>query len=130
MTARRLLEMIAEHAPGAGGLPVMFTSYVQRPSGAWEEHGSCEPITSVRVLHDEVLLIRESECPPMSVDILRSALTTLSEAEREFTVDTCEPPIETEEYGPVHIDLPVNGVSLDNVRQRLLLVYASKQGHA
>jgi hypothetical protein len=125
MTLRRLLEFIDKDASGIGAWPVMFASLRLSAAGVWEDSSECEPITSVRVCDDEVLLIRDIAQSPLSVEQLRADLTQLVADHGDYTVDTCEPPIEMEEYGSVHIDLPINGVVADNARQRFLIVLAS-----
>jgi hypothetical protein len=129
MRLRRLVEMIQEDSAGAADWPVMFAAYRQSPSGEWEEQdiGGREGVTGVDVdnLAQEVLLIRDSTCPPLTVSNFEERLLGLMVSHGDFTVDTCEPPIVVDEDDSIRIDLPIEGVGRDDGRSCYLVVFAS-----
>ena len=110
--------------------PVFFTAYRESPPGEWQEVGGPrEPVTTVQVEieSEEVLLVRDSTQPPLTVSSLEDRLSGLMERHREFVVDTCEPPIAVDGFGSLHIDLPVVGAGRDDGQGCYLLVYASSK---
>jgi hypothetical protein len=128
MKLRRLVEMIREDRAGADDWPVLFTAYTKSAAGEWREVGGVrEPVTSVRVAieAEEVLLIRDSTQPPLTVSSLEVKLSGLLACHGEFTVDTCEPPIEMDGIEVIRIDLPITGAGRDDGRSCYLVVFTS-----
>ncbi len=126
MKLTRLLEMLRQDGGGADAWPVLFTGYKKRSSGEWKEVGGRDAITSIQLDHDacEVLLIRESGNPPLSLMTLDNTLAELAPQFGDYTVDTCEPPIDVE-GAPFHVDIPVVGAGRDVANRCVLVVYAS-----
>jgi hypothetical protein len=117
MKLHRLVEMISEDYAGAEGWPVWFASYIERPTGEWEETDVREAVTTVQVdvPAKEVLVIRDPTRPPLTLSSLHRMLSELTACHGEFDVDTCEPPIEVDgfEGGGFRIDLPIVGAGRD-----------------
>ena len=127
MTLARLLEMLREGGGGAEGWPVLFTAYKRQSSGEWREVGEGrEAITSVELDCDarEVLLVRNSGMPPLSLIALEETLAELISQHEDFTVDSCETPMDVDGT-PFRIDLPVVGAGRDVANKCVLVVYAS-----
>ena len=126
MTLTRLLEMLRQDGGGADAWPVLFTGYKKQASGEWKEVARRDAITSIEVDHDarEVLLVRESSKPPLSLMALDNTLAELAPQFGDFTVDTCEPPIDVE-GAPFRVDIPVVGAGRDVANKCVLVVYAS-----
>ena len=134
MKLQRLVEMIHGDLGGAEQWPVYFTSYLQNTSGEWREvDGVRQPITSVRAeeaeeaAESEVLLVRNSDQPPILLEDLIEEIGRLLPRYIEFTVDSCESPIVLDDGESVRIDVPVVGADvtirtvaiLSFLRQRL-----------
>jgi hypothetical protein len=134
MKLKRLIEMIQQDSAGADEWPVLFTSYFQSAAGEWQEvEGVRQPITSVKVeeaedaAESEVLLITDSEGSPLLLAQLMEELAELLPCCGEFTVDNCDTPIELDDGGTIHIDIPVCGVGRDEKKRCYLILYASKE---
>jgi hypothetical protein len=128
MKLQRLVEMLRQDRNGAEEWPVLFTGFKQHPSGEWQEvGGDREAITAVEVEEgaNEVLLIRDSDCLPLSLSSLEQKLAGLIPRHSDFMVDTCQTPIVVDGQS-VHIDLPVVGAGRDEKNRCYLLVYASR----
>src|SRR3954454_4540125 len=100
MKLRRLLEMIRNDNEGAEKWPVLFSSFKQDSVGKWHEVANVrQPITSVQVdlSAEEILLITDSDSPPLSLEILVDELDRLSSCYGDFAVDCCETPIVLDE---------------------------------
>lgn len=129
MTLTRILEMIRGDIWGAEEWPVLFASFKQDSAGELHEiEGVRQPITSVAVEEGakEILLIMDSDSPPLSVARLEEELAVLMSCGSEFTVDCCETPIPMEDGGTIHIDIPVVGAGRDENQHCFLVVYVSK----
>lgn len=107
MKLHRLLEMIRQDRDGADEWPVFITSFRQTSTGEWHEvEGVRDPLGAVVVdeAAEEVLLIGNSECVPLSVGTLEKKLAELPPGHSEFAVDYCgDMPIEMD-GGLLHIE--------------------------
>lgn len=129
MKLQRLVEMLAQDRNGAEEWPVLFTSFNKDASGEWREvDAGRDAITAVEVDAgaNEVLLIRDSDSPPLSVTRLEQDLARLLPRHSDFEVDSCETPIMVDDE-PLRIDLPVCGAGRDVKNQCYLIVYASRK---
>jgi hypothetical protein len=129
MKLQRLVEMIREDSKGAEEWPVLFASYKQNSAGEWHEvEGVRQPIISVEVEEPakEVLLITDSDRPPLSLATLVEKLARLLSCHSEYTVDCCETPIVLDGGGTFHIDVPIVGAGRDEKNRCYLVVYTSK----
>jgi hypothetical protein len=139
MKLQRLVEMIREVSGGAEEWPVLFTCFTQNSTGEWKADEAREPIVSVEVEEgaEEVLLIRDSDCQPLSVASLEQQLTELMSRYGEFMVDCCETPIvvdgcetpivvDDNTVHTVHIDFPIGGVGRDEKNRCFVVAYVSR----
>jgi hypothetical protein len=128
MKLKRLVEMIREDGQGAEEWPVLFASFKQDTAGELHEvEGVRQPIVSVEVEEaaEEILLITDTDRPPLSLARLEEELARLISGFSEFTVDCCETPIVLDGSGTVHIDFPIVGTGRDEANRCYLLVYSS-----
>jgi hypothetical protein len=130
MKLKRLVEMIGQDSKGAEEWSVLFASFKQDSADELHEvEGTRQPITSVEVEEaaEEVLLITDSDRPPLSLARLVEELARLMPRLSEFTVDCCETPIVLDGGGGTfHIDFPVVGAGRDEKNRCYLVVYASR----
>ena len=129
MKLKRLVEMIGQDSKGAEEWPVLFASFKQDSAGELHElEGTRQPITSVEVEEaaEEVLLITDSDCLPLSLASLEEELARLMPRLSEFTVDCCETPIVLDGGETFHIDFPIVGAGRDEKNRCYLIVYASR----
>lgn len=130
MTLTHLLEMLRKDGGGAEGWPVLFTAYKRDTSGEWREvDDGREAITSVEVDCDghEVLLVRDSGMPALSLKALEEKLGELVSQHADFTVDSCEGPIDDDGMG-FRIDMPVVAAGRDAANKCVLVIYAYPDG--
>jgi hypothetical protein len=125
MKLARLVEMIRQDRSGAEEWPVLVTSFKQNSVGDWNEvEGIRQPIGSIVLDEDaeEVLLIGNEECVPLSVANLERGLTELLPRHGEFLVDySGDTPIVID-GGMFHIDVPINGAGRDEKNRCYLVV--------
>lgn len=129
MKLKRLVEMIREDSKGAEAWPVLFASFKQNSAGEWHEIKDVrQPIASIEVDEDaeEVLLITDSDNPPLTLAALLEKLARLISRCSEFTVDSCETPIVLDGAERFHVDVPVVGAGRDEGNRCYLVVYASE----
>jgi len=94
--------------------------------GEWHEVDGAlrDPIGAVVVDEDaeEVLLIGNEDCVPLTVANLEQELTELLSRHGEFLVDCCgDTPIEIDS-GMIHIDVPIGGAGRDEKNRCYLVV--------
>jgi len=121
--------MIRQDRSGAEKWPVLVTSFKQNSTGEWQEvDGNREPIGSVVVDEgaEEVLLIGNQDCVPLSVANLERELTELLSRHGEFLVDYCGDTPIVINGGMVHIDVPIGGVGRDEKNRCYLVVCLSR----
>ena len=125
MKLQRLVEWIHQDHSGAEEWPVLVSSLKQNSIGQWQElDGVRQPIGSVVVDEgaEEVLLIGNEDCVPLSLASLEQELTELASRHGEFLVDYCgDTPIEID-GGMLHIDVPIGGAGRDE-KNRCYVVF-------
>jgi hypothetical protein len=127
MTLRRLLDMVREKFTGAPHWQVAFTVFRQGADSSWPDVDPEDAITSIQVEGDEVLLIRDSSRPPLTVAVLVDEMSSLVDQHGDLAVDSCEPPtFVDDEVGCVHFDFPIMGIGKDEQNERLLLLHVVK----
>jgi hypothetical protein len=122
---KRLVDMIREDGKGAEEWPVLFASFKQNTAGEWHEvEGVRQPVVSVEVEEgaEEILLITDTDRPPLSLAELEDELARLMSRLSEFTVDCCETPIVLDGGETVHIDFPIVGTGRDEKNRCYLVV--------
>jgi hypothetical protein len=127
MKLKRLLEMIREDGKGAEEWPVFMVFLRQNSAGEWHEAEVAhrEPVTSItseelKQEPGEVLLITDSDRPPLSLARLEQELSELMPCLSEYTVDGCQTPI-VYDGGTFHIDFPIVGTARDKERRCFLV---------
>ncbi len=125
MKLQRLVEMIRQDRSGAEQWPVLVTSFKQNSMGEWQElDGTRSPLGSVVVDEsaEEVLLIGNDDCVPLSVANLERELAELLSRHGEFLVDYCGDTPIVIDGGMVHIDVPIGGAGRDEKNRCYLVV--------
>ncbi len=125
MKLQRLVEMIRQDHSDADEWPVLVTSFKQNSMGEWKEvDGTRQPIGSVVVDVDaeEVLLIGNEVCMPLSVAHLERELAELLSRHGDFLVDYCGDTPIVIDGGMVHIDVPIGGAGRDEKNRCYLVV--------
>jgi hypothetical protein len=125
MKIARLLEMIRQDRSGAEEWPVFVTSFRQSPAGEWHEiNGVRDPLGAVVVDGDaeEVLLVGNSKCVPLSVAQLEQKLAELPQCQGEYAVDYCGDMPIVIDGGMFHIDVPIGGAGRDEKNRCYLVV--------
>ena len=116
MKLQRLVEMIRQDRSGAEEWPVLVTFFKQNSIGEWQElDGTRQPIGSVVVDEgaEEVLLIGNEDCVPLSLANLERELAELLSRHGEFLVDYCGDTPIVIDGGMFHIDVPIGGAGRD-----------------
>ena len=129
MKLQRLVEMIGQDRSGAEKWPVLVASFKQDSTGEWQEvDGTREPIGSIVVdeAAEEVLLIGNEHCVPLSVANLEQELTELLSRHAEFLVDYSGDTPLMIDGGMFHIDVPIGGAGRDEKNRCYLVVCLSR----
>ena len=130
MKLQRLVEMIRQDRSGAEEWPVLVSTFKENAMGEWQElDGTRQPIGSVFVAGDDVLLIGNDDCVPLSVANLEQELTGLPSNHAEFLVEYCgDTPIEIDgDGGLFHIDVPIGGAGRDEKSKCYLVICLSAE---
>jgi hypothetical protein len=125
MKLQRLVEMIRQDRSGAEEWPVLVTSFKQGSKGEWQElDGTLDPNGSVVVDEgaEEVLLIGNKDCVPLSVANLERELAELLSRHGEFLVDYCGDTPIVIDGRMIHIDVPIGGAGRDEENRCYLVV--------
>jgi hypothetical protein len=132
MKLKRLVEMIREDGKGAEEWPVCMAFLRQNSAGESHEAEDAfrEPVTSITSVEQkqgpgEVLLIPDSERPPLSLAKLEQELSQLMPCLSEYTVDGCQTPIVYDD-GTFHIDFPIVGTGRDEEKHCFLVCAAAQ----
>jgi hypothetical protein len=124
MKLSRLVEFLRHDFTGLEDTPILFAVIKRGADDSQNEVMSTRPISNVRVITDEVLLIMDPKHPPLSVADLESKLSELVDKYGDCAVEASEPEIPLADGGEAHWDWPILGTACFREDRLCLLCYA------
>lgn len=126
MKLSRLIEFIRHDFTGLEDTPILFAVIRRGADDSQNELISTRPISRVRVIPNEVLLIMDPKQPPLSVAELESRLSKLVDKHGDSAVEASEPEIPLADGGEAHWDWPIMGTACFREDRLCLLCYAEQ----